>query len=63
MYCVDRIIVKPSDSAYTYLDENAHQAKLLYNVAMFRVRNHFTASRKAINSAFEVIAKGSLLSS
>ena len=44
MYCVDRIIVKPSDSAYTYLDENARQAKLLYNAAMFRVRNHFTAS-------------------
>ena len=47
MYCVDRIIVKPSDSAYTYLDENARQAKLLYNAAMFRVRNHFTASQKA----------------
>ena len=53
MYCVDRIIVKPSDSAYTYLDENARQAKLLYNAAMFRVRNHFTASQKAILSPNE----------
>ena len=53
MYCVDRIIVKPSNSVYTYLDENARQAKLLYNAAMFRVRNHFTASQKAILSPNE----------
>ena len=46
MYCVDRIIVKHSDDAYEYLDTIAHQAKLLYNAALFRVRNHFTATGK-----------------
>ena len=53
MYCVDRIIVKPSDEIYPYLDKTAHQAKLLYNAALFRVRNHFTASGKTVLTANE----------
>ena len=53
MYCIDRIIVKPSDEIYPYLDKTAHQAKLLYNAALFRVRNHFTASGKTVLTANE----------
>ena len=48
MYCVDRIIVRASDKVYSYLDENASRAKLLYNASLFRVRNHFTAAGKAV---------------
>ena len=47
MFCVDRIIVKPCDEAYGYLDDIAGKAKLLYNASLFRLRNHFTASGKA----------------
>ena len=53
MYCVDRIIVKQSDAVFSYLDDIAHKAKLLYNAALFRVRNHFTASEKTVLTANE----------
>lgn len=46
MFCVDRIIVRPCDEAYSYLDDIAKKARLLYNASLFRLRNHFTASGK-----------------
>ena len=53
MFCVDRIIVRPSDEAYGYLDDIARKAKLLYNASLFRLRNHFTASGKTTLTANE----------
>ena len=53
MYCVDRIVVKSSDEAYSYLEQTARQAKLLYNASLFRVRNHFTAMKKDVLSSNE----------
>ena len=53
MYRTDRIYVTGNHELYAYLDGFAHKAKCLYNAALFRVRNAFTAHNKTALTANE----------
>ena len=45
-YTVVQRVVTPDEWVYGYLDIFARKAKLLYNAALFRIRNIFTGYRK-----------------
>lgn len=45
-YTVMQRVVTPGEWTYDYLDSFARKAKLLYNAALFRIRNIFTGYRK-----------------
>lgn len=45
-YTVIQRIISRDDELYEYMDNNARKAKLLYNAALFRVRNTFTGHDK-----------------
>ena len=42
MYITRQIIISGDHPLYGYLDDHAHMAKLLYNAALFRIRQIFT---------------------
>lgn len=60
MYRTDRIYVTENHELYAYLDDFAHKAKCLYNAALFRVRNAFTAHNKTALTANEKEVQGEL---
>ena len=46
MYCTTRTVIKHSHPLYRYCLSQTLASKLLYNAALFRLRNHFTAFSK-----------------
>ena len=52
-YTVVQRVVTPDEWVYGYLDIFARKAKLLYNAALFRIRNIFTGYRKDLRTENE----------
>ena len=62
-YTVVQRVITSNDWAYSYLDRFARKAKLLYNAALFRIRNIFTGYDKdhRTENETEVFAEVQLL--
>lgn len=45
-YLTTSCIIKPDNDIYDYFDQLSRRSKLLYNAALFRIRNIFTGYDK-----------------
>lgn len=48
-FSVTQRVISSEDMIYSYCDDFCRKAKLLYNAALFRIRNIFTGYEKGIS--------------